>query len=159
MKGDGAVSAESLRNELLALAGVAEAEVEMAGEAPTGVHIRLGSEGDAEVVCSEVQRILAAQGMRSRVAVGPGAEPPPSPVPPVSANEPPPPSPPGPVTGAQLTGELESVRVDEGASGVIVTATSQDGRTETLGSAILDSSPGDAPASRLRASRPRNSSS
>ncbi len=128
MKGDGAVSAELLRSELLALAGVADARVETAGEAPTGVHIRLAPETNADAVRSEIQRILAAHGMRSRVAVGSESEPASTPVEAPLAGE----VPLSPPTAGATAAGLESVRVEESASGVIVTATAGDGRMETV---------------------------
>jgi hypothetical protein len=131
VKGDGAVSAESLRRELLALAGVADAQVETTGEAPTGVHIRLVPDTDAQAVRSEIQRILAAHGMRSRVAVGPPEEPPPAPIA-VSRAPALEPAPASSNARIGLASGLVSVRVEEGASGVMVSVAADDGRTETL---------------------------
>ncbi len=142
--GDGVVSTESLRSELLALAGVADAQVETNGEVPTGVHIRLGPETDADAVRTGVQRILAAHGMRSRVAAGSELEPPQAPVPPLPAAEAlvvePPRSPlaASDTAPAGPAGGLESVGVKEGASGVIVTAMARDGREEMLEGAATE---------------------
>ena len=61
------MAAESLRDELLAVPGVAEAEVDESGTNPSGVRVRLAPEADAQAVGIEVQRILASHGMRSRV--------------------------------------------------------------------------------------------
>ncbi len=62
-----AVAAETLRSELLAVPGVASAEVDVTeADAPAGIKVRLAPEADARRVGVEVQRVLAAHGMRSR---------------------------------------------------------------------------------------------
>ena len=63
------MSTSTLQEELLRLDGVAEAEVDAAdGAGPAGVRVRLSPDADAEAVGAEVQRVLAAHGMRSRLA-------------------------------------------------------------------------------------------
>jgi hypothetical protein len=67
-KGAPGVIAESLRDELLSVVGVASAEVDAEGDTPSGVRVRLLPDADAQQVGLEVQRVLASHGMRSRVA-------------------------------------------------------------------------------------------
>lgn len=62
------MAADSLREELMALPGVADAEVEADGEITSGVRVRLHPDADADRVGAGVQRVLASHGMRSRVA-------------------------------------------------------------------------------------------
>jgi len=73
------------REELLAVPGVAAAEVgESAG--PAGIRIQLSHDADPELVGREVQRILAAHGLRSQVTSAdatPTSGPPPPPGAPV----------------------------------------------------------------------------
>lgn len=117
------MAAQSLREQLLALPGVAEAEVDGDDGAPLGVRIRLSSEADAESVGGEVQRVLAARGMRSRV--GAGDEPPP--LPPLfgpAGQE----SVAPPVSAARPGNSLKSVLVEESSSGLQVTVVGSDGR-------------------------------
>ena len=146
------MSAEALRDELLALAGVDDAEVDITDEAPSGVRVRLSANADATVVGQEVQRVLTSYGVRSRVGA------------PEAQNRdgpPPPPGAPGEVvamadfeTGERLPRRrrsapeedvtipdavlvtpvvtsvaLEGVAVQETKDGVIVTATASDGRS------------------------------
>jgi len=138
------VASESLREELLALPGVAEAEVDEHGDSPSGVRVRLLPDADARAVGAEVQRVLAEHGMRSRLTSG-DREGPPSggpvaaadpfaPPPMMAAGEPlpepptaPPPDAPAAVPGVRLT----ALAVEESAGGVTVTVTSSDGRTAT----------------------------
>jgi len=61
------VAESNLRDELLQLPGVAEAEVDESGDSASGVRVRLAPDADARLVGAEVQRVLAAHGMRSRV--------------------------------------------------------------------------------------------
>ena len=62
------MATDNLREELLALPGVADAEVEADGEATSGVRVHLHPDADADRVGAEVQRVLTSHGMRSRVA-------------------------------------------------------------------------------------------
>lgn len=124
------MSAQSLRDELLAVAGVAEVELDGEAGSPAGVKIRLEAGADAERVGVEVQRVLAGHGMRSRVDAG--ALPPTPPLPAVAPAPPPeeaavaaPPAAPGAQAG------LRSVRVEESATGLEVTVTGLDGRQAT----------------------------
>jgi hypothetical protein len=131
VKGAAVVAARSLREQLLALPGVAEAEVDGGDDAPLGVRIRLAPEVDAESVGAEVQRVLAARGVRSRLA---------------AEEEPPPPlfEPEGgelaaPVTATAGPGNsLQSVLVEEGSAGLQVTAISSDGRRATRGAEVSE---------------------
>ena len=61
------MSADTLRNELLSLLGVADAEIAGEGVTPDNVRVRLHPEADPRSVGAEVQRVLASHGMRSRV--------------------------------------------------------------------------------------------
>jgi len=193
------MSSSTLQEELLRVAGVAEAQVDATeGAGPAGVRVRLAPDADADAVGAEVQRVLAAHGMRSRLAGDDApaatdtasAEPPqprtaaaptipgPAAAPPVAAPAPqiyepssgggsdvmaepavapapvatpelfapaveaaPAPAPaPAPTAAVEenavdeappSTGRLSSLRVDETAEGVTVTATTTDGRSIT----------------------------
>lgn len=57
--------ASSLRAELLAIEGIASAELEGSDEAPQGVRVQLSAGADAAVVGVAVERVLAAHGMKS----------------------------------------------------------------------------------------------
>lgn len=90
-----AVASEALRAELMALPGVAFAEVDVNdASAPAGVRVRLTPDADARRVGAEVQRVLASHGMRSRFSDAPPAEqtspfaPPPPATPPPTAPSP-----------------------------------------------------------------------
>jgi hypothetical protein len=113
VKGAGAVAA--LREELLALPGVAEVEVEGDGASPSVVRVRLAPEADPEQVGGEVQRLLAGLGMRSRVDAG--AAPLVAPGHPLNAAE-----------ASHGGTALKSVRLEESGSSVEVTVTATDGR-------------------------------
>jgi len=65
--------ADSLRAELLAIKGIASAELEGTEAAPHGVKVQLAAGADAKSVGVEVQRVLASYGMRSHRAEGDGA--------------------------------------------------------------------------------------
>ena len=144
------MSVDTLRDELLSLPGVADAEVEIEadGTVPANVRVRLHPEADPRLVGSDVQRVLASHGMRSRVT---GDEPPAAPVearPPSAAPAPPRPVTPPPVPepalaatppaepmpipaepiGAGLAATLASLTVEESQDGVSVVATATDGR-------------------------------
>jgi hypothetical protein len=60
--------ADSLRDELLAIPGIASAEFEGTEEQPLGVRVQLAVGADPETVGREVQRVLASHGMRSQLA-------------------------------------------------------------------------------------------
>lgn len=147
------MSVDTLRDELLSLPGVADADVEVEGAAPANVRVRLHPEADPRAVGADVQRVLASHGMRSRVT---GDEPAPAPAPP-PVEPPPPPRPltpppmpeptvavPTGVAAAALSGaavpgavavptsagvaNLASLTVEESEDGVTVVATATDGR-------------------------------
>jgi hypothetical protein len=149
------VAADGLREELLALPGVADAEVDEAGDTPSGVRVKLSPDADAGRVGVEVQRILAAHGLRSRLSGDgedaaaeeetPGVI---TGLPDVDEEAPPaffgddadvpPPAPPRigavgagtpPAAGAAVT--LASVRIEETREGISATAAASDGRTVT----------------------------
>jgi hypothetical protein len=140
------VAGETLRDELLAVPGVTEAEVEDAGGGPSGVKVTLDPTADARQVGAEVQRVLAAHGLSSRMAGDPGGAPPPivgfpapgaeTPAPadgsPEAPAEPPeaPEVPPAVVPAAPAAG-LAAVRVEESREEVVVTAIATDGRTRS----------------------------
>jgi hypothetical protein len=155
------VAAESLHDELMALQGVAEAQVDEADGAPTGVRVRLLPDADARMVGAEVQRVLAAHGMRSRLTSGDDADAtPPAPgadgadgntggeapaddeataPSPLAVGEPVPGTPsmppvvPPPVTASSESTAvgLARLRVEEGFDDVVVTAAASDGREAT----------------------------
>ncbi|MBU1227373.1 MAG: hypothetical protein KJ698_09225 [Actinobacteria bacterium] len=99
------MAAESLREELMGLAGVADVEVDEGADSPSGVRVRLEPDADARLIGVEVQRILASHGLRSRItaqdehqpvpatAPEPLIEPAPRPVPVVEAAPQPEPAP------------------------------------------------------------------
>ncbi len=67
------MNAAMLQSELQAVPGVASAEIDAAAEGPAGVRVHLAPEADAHTVGVEVQRVLAAHGMRSRFGASPPA--------------------------------------------------------------------------------------
>ncbi|HSG78851.1 MAG TPA: hypothetical protein VLD62_04655 [Acidimicrobiia bacterium] len=162
------MAAESLRDELLAVPGVAEAEVDESGTNPSGVRVRLAPEADAQAVGIEVQRILASHGMRSRVndehaasANGDGtapvvALPTVATIPPMPSSAPPLPEAmafvgpdpadepvhEGPAAAPDAT--LAGLRVDESLEGIVVTAMASDGRSFTEQSDLSESGMYDA---------------
>jgi hypothetical protein len=71
--------ADSLRDELLSIPGIEEAELEGDAETPAGVRVRLSADADTDSVGEEVRRVLATYGMRSHVttAAEPASPPPP----------------------------------------------------------------------------------
>jgi len=125
VKGAGVVAARSLREQLLALPGVAEAEVDGDDSAPAGVRIRLAPDALAEMVGREVQRLLATRGVHSRLG-GEGA----AAVPPLF--EPTPESESAPSSATAAPGEgLKSVMVEESSVGIQATVVGSDGRRAT----------------------------
>lgn len=140
------MSVHTLRDELLSLPGVADAEVEGEGVTPDNVRVRLHPEADPSSVGAEVQRVLASHGMRSRVTGDdappapvvslPAADLPipprptmPPPVSPVAAEGPQPESAfPRPVEPSAGGSALASLTVEESVDGVTVVATAADGR-------------------------------
>jgi hypothetical protein len=126
VKGADAVASLSLREELLALPGVAEAEVDGDDAAPSGVRVRLAPEADAEAVGAEVQGLLAARGVRSRLGLGDL---------PVASASPLAPTGTGSWEEAGAPGRrpaagkvLQSVLVEESAGALQVTVVGSDGR-------------------------------
>ncbi len=146
------MSTDALRDELLAVAGVADAEVDGPEDTPSGVRVRLAPEADPEIVGQAVQRILSSHGVRSRVGP-PFVE---------ATGPPPPPGAPGEVVAmadfessevrrrgrpgndenteaprAVLLSPvvtavtLEALAVQETKDGVLVTAAASDGRQAT----------------------------
>ena len=138
------MSADTLRNELLSLLGVADAEIAGEGVTPDNVRVRLHPEADPRSVGAEVQRVLASHGMRSRITGedGPSAPVvslpvadlpiPPRPVmpPPVPVVDegPPEPAAPRPADPSGGISALASLTVEESVDGVTVVATAADGR-------------------------------
>jgi len=147
------VGAETLQIELLDVPGVSAAEIAAGdGAIPTGVKVSLSADADARRVGIEVQRILAAHGMRSRFSpdkeedsplppsvddssptppvpeVSPPAAAPPTVSPPVAVvvepvPEPPPNAPPAP----ESVVELRSVSVEERMDGLTASVVMSDG--------------------------------
>jgi hypothetical protein len=120
--------AEALRNELLAVPGVAGAEVD-SEQGVAGVRVQLTVDADAEAVGVEVRRILSEFGMRPVVSD------------PEPEGPPPPPGAPGSVVAFPLLGDagrtetespasqsIEGVAVEETPRGVSVTVRSVGGR-------------------------------
>jgi hypothetical protein len=146
LEGSAALADDSLRDELVAIDGVAEAEVDDSTDAPAGVRVRLDSDADARLVGMEVQRVLAAHGLRSRITSGEGEESVSTPPVPPTIPPPPPIPPPlvvpggaGPVKHpSPVAAGLVSVGVEESAAGVSVRVTGGDGRTETRASGPSD---------------------
>lgn len=123
--------AEALREELLAVPGIAGAEVE-SDQGVAGVRVQLAVGADPDEVGAAVRRILADHGMRPAKAE-PGDP----------GGPPPPPGAPGSVVSFPLVGEhaiagaaaepetaeirLESVSVEETPEGISVTIRATDG--------------------------------
>ena len=122
LKGAVAVAAQSLREQLLALAGVAEAEVDGDDAAPLGVRIRLAPEVEAEAVGAEVQRVLTQHGVHSRLGAGEEAPPPP----PLFDSEPERAAAAAPSAPPALV--LGSVVVEEARDSLQITVVASDGR-------------------------------
>lgn len=64
------MATQSLREALLALPGVAEADVDERDGSPAGVRVTLAPDADGRLVGAEVQRVLATHGLRSRITTG-----------------------------------------------------------------------------------------
>jgi len=144
----GAMASDALRDELMAVDGVADAEVDESG-ATAGVKVRLTAEADADRVGEEVQRILSTHGLRSRLeraGTVPSGPPPPPGAPgrvvalpekeprraepedeDGDAEVPAAPEPVPVVTGAILDG----VSVEESRESVLITVRAADGRRVT----------------------------
>lgn len=60
--------AESLRDELMSIPGIEEAELEGDDTSPAGVRVRLSAGADTDLVGEEVRRVLATHGMRSQLS-------------------------------------------------------------------------------------------
>jgi hypothetical protein len=105
VRGKTAVAVQTLQSDLLAVPGVESAEVDITdGAAPAGVKVRLAPDADARRVGVEVQRVLAAHGMRSRFSAvddDPVEHPPPAQTPPAPPSEAPPFAPPTPVSSSE----------------------------------------------------------
>lgn len=112
------MTTDTLRGELLALSGVADAEVDSTST-PPDVRVHLAPGADPRAVGVQVQRVLASHGLRSRMADGMVVAPP-------EASSPAPPAP-----QATAAGGIVQVTVDETAEGVTVTVSTADGRSET----------------------------
>ena len=105
------MGAETLQIELLGVPGVSSAEIDAGdGTIPAGVKVSLSPDADARRVGIEVQRVLAAHGMRSRFSSG--EEDPPA-VPPTAVSPPTPPVPESPPPVAVPIMEPESEPVAE----------------------------------------------
>ncbi len=147
------MGAETLQTELLGVPGVSAAEIATGdGAIPAGVKVSISADADARRVGIEVQRILAAHGMRSRFSsdkeedsplpppvddssptppvpeVPPPVAVPPAVSPPVGVvvepvPEPPPNAPPAP----EPIVELRSVSVEERLDGLTVSVVMSDG--------------------------------
>ena len=145
------------RNDLAAalrsIPGVADAEIDDAADDFEGVRVRLEGDADAAAVSEAVQRLLAAQGLRTRMAPPRGPMEPEAPPPPPEPSgatvlpgpgwvEPDPEPPPKPTAGQVLlplepeppvqapggVRRLSRLHVEEGRDVVTVTAFSTDGQ-------------------------------
>jgi hypothetical protein len=77
--------ADSIRDELLSIPGIEEAELEGDTSTPAGVRVRLSADADTDTVGQEVRRVLATHGMRSHVTASDApVNPPPPPGAPAS---------------------------------------------------------------------------
>ena len=128
--------ADALQDELLAVPGIAGAEVE-SDSGVAGVRVQLAIGADAEEVGAAVRRILAHHGMRPASETTDEE----------SGRPPPPPGAPGSVVSFPLIGEhaapdgqvemrvaegqLESVAIEETPEGISVSVGSTDGRRIT----------------------------
>ena len=122
----------TLRDDLLSLPGVEQAEIDGDSVAPAGVRVRLSPSVDPAVVGDEIRRVLALHGLRQGIDVAP--DPVRSEV--VSASEPETAEPLDPddeprdrerevpETPALTDEGLEFVSVTEGRDGIMVTAVS-----------------------------------
>jgi hypothetical protein len=120
------VAANMLRDELLSVPGVESAVVEGDALTPQGVRVRLSAGVDATVVGEEVQRVLAAHGLRSEMA----PPQPPSTEPVSAASTSSPASGLLTATRRPRVGEtLAKVSVVEGRDGIIVRAETSRGRS------------------------------
>lgn len=151
VRGQTAVGVQTLQSDLLAVPGVESAEVDITdGAAPAGVKVRLAPDADARRVGVEVQRVLAAHGMRSRfsdadeVPTEPPLQSPPIPSPDTPSSPPPEaPSAPVPVVASVPTppavappmpvsvSAIESVSVEERVDGLSATVVLADGAQAT----------------------------
>jgi len=160
VRGQTAVGAQTLQSDLLAVSGVESAEVDITdGAAPAGVKVRLAPDADARRVGVEVQRVLAAHGMRSRFSdvddianesepasqsppipsADTPSSPPPSPItpPPEAPSAPVPivasvPSPPASAPPMPVSvSAIESVSVEERVDGLSATVVLADGAQAT----------------------------
>ena len=143
VKGAGAVAAQSLREQLLALPGVGEVELDGEGEAPAGVRIRLAADADADgwaSRCSGCSRPTAcALGWTTARRRSPR---------PCRWWSPPRRTESEAVAAASAPARpacarLQSVRVEESASGVAVTVVAADGRQVTRDAGCSDEATGD----------------
>ncbi len=148
------MSADALRKELMAVPGVVDAEVDGDAVTPSGVRVKLDQAADPAIVEESVRRILASHGMRSRLGpmASPSSGPPPPPgapgagrsgavVPiasfetvesaPSPAESLPPERPPLHPAPQPAEPALDQIAVVETRDGVVVTATTVDGRSES----------------------------
>lgn len=135
---------DELQRALSAIEGVERSEVEMTEDGPLGIRVGLARGADRLAVAEAVQRLLEAQGLRSRVAPdrrqpGPGSPP----APPTESPRPgPAPGPvpirpaivleqPGPTSQPPGLPGIEVVTVSETAEGLVVSVVADGGRTVT----------------------------
>lgn len=151
------MAADDIRDQLMALPGVADAEVDPQDGAPSEVRVRLRPDADPDRVGAQVQQVLASHGMRSRVAgddlapvvnlplavptISPGSAAPPPVADPASASSEPVADPGEPVAepepirtevaphrDASPRASLASLAYEESVDGVTVTAVATDGQ-------------------------------
>jgi len=126
------VTADLLRDELLRVPGVESADIEGDALTPQGVRVRLSAGVDASAVGEEVQRVLAAHGLRSEMA---------SPEPPVSVHTLPQLITRSGMPRRQADEVLSKVAIVESSEGITVRAETDSGRVAdrpAAGGARLD---------------------
>jgi hypothetical protein len=95
-----------IREDLLSIPGIAEAELDGGAALPAGVKVQLAPGADPDVVGREVRRVLAGHGMRFHITV-----------PAVAPRTPPPPPPPRTVINLADFDHLSSGTLNPGDSG------------------------------------------
>ena len=122
----------TLRDDILAIPGIDDAELEGDAASPDGVRVRLSYGADSQRVGREVRRILALHGMRSQLTDVPAAVAP--------AEPPPPPPPPGTVVNLSdyENGGLSAAAEPADAADEVSTETAPTDPTTEHGAAPLD---------------------